>query len=653
MKALPAAVVAAFLASGTPAAADTPHDRKESTVVDHVRELFPKTRHWFRIVGGGQFYEAPDGRLVPDHGSLTHDRVRRVDNAGYTIVPYFPRSIAEGMRVESSAHHELYIEVIPEGALASSVEIHDGMIAYPDAYPDTHVLYKSTPTHTDEYLLLESEDAPTTWRFHIDRGPGIVAIVQAGNSVEAVDSKGVAWLRAARPFAIDQSGRRAYGTIVVDGDYIELSIDTSELELPILVDPDWASTGDMAHGRFYFGTNLLPDGRVLATGGCSASICSGDLTLPACPTSVRSAEALDLDSRTWSQQADATIGRFFHASESLPDGSVVIAGGCMNASCSTYTDSVEWFNPSVPSFSPMPALSAARGGISSVALDDGRILLAGGCWNSGCTAAVDIFDPNDMTTTPVAGMQTARGRASATLLDDGRVLVVGGCSTIECFSVLSNAEIYDPVGDVWTPAGAMSTARAGHFAAKLLDGRVLVGGGCPNQMCQTFLDSAEIYDPAMSMFVPTGTMTQPRLGAVAATLPDGDVLVSQGCEGRTQCDLSTEIYSGGTFTASDSAVTTRAFHSLVVHRDRRLAIAIGGCQPGTCSWWNETWDISEHMNPFDPDAGPTPDAGPAPDAGPGVDGGGGGCCESSGGSGTGTLLLALAVVAVVARRRGR
>lgn len=90
----------------------------------------------------------------------------------------------------------------------------------------------------------------------------------------------------------------------------------------------------------------------------------------------------------------------------------------------------------------------------------------------------------------------------------------------------------------------------------------------------------------------------------------------------------------------EEAVTVRAFHSMLLHEGDGLVISNGGCQPRTCSWWVETWDVTS-LGPLPdagivrPDAGPRVDAGPRRDAGtPGRDagsstggtpGGGGGC----------------------------
>jgi hypothetical protein len=625
--------------------------------VDRVRERFPRARGWFKLVADARFVSAPDGRLTPDFGALTHPRVRARDGAGFSLEPRFPALAVDAVRIASSADPaRLFVEITPRAAARVAARVEDGLVVYPDAYLDTDVMFKATPTHVDEYLLLKSRAAPTTWRYGVRRGPGLAALRQAGNSVEAVDAAGRPWLRAGRPVATDRRGTRVEGTITVDGDDLVVAIDVSALELPVLVDPDWRSTGDMAYGRFYHRVNVLPDGRLVATGGCSASVCSGDLTLPACPTVVGAAEVLNLDTRTWGQ-VGLGVPRFFHAAEALGDGRLLVAGGCTNSDCSTTTDSLQLWT-FADGFDDGPPLALARGGLASARLGDGRVLVAGGCWSSGCTAISELFDPATDTLAQTGPLVTPRGRAAAVTLADGRVLVAGGCTSIECAGVLASAELYDPQDGTWTVVGAMDTPRAGHFAALLADGRVLIGGGCSDAACTTVLASTEIFSPADMTFAPGPELGQPRLGADAVTLPDGRVLVSQGCASRTSCDLDNEVYlpAAEDFGPFPPSVTVRAFHQVVRHDASRQVVAVGGCQPQTCSWWNETFDISDA---YDGDAGPLP-----PDGGGGGGGGGdsgGGCGCRAGGApepaprgGAGALVIAcLAAVAAAARRRRR
>ena len=87
---------------------------------------------------------------------------------------------------------------------------------------------------------------------------------------------------------------------------------------------------------------------------------------------------------------------------------------------------------------------------------------------------------------------------------------------------------YDVVSGAWTPAGSLAVARAGHAAAVLKDGRVLIAGGTAATGPSLEI---EIYDPATGSSVHAGDMTLPRVDAAAATLTDGKVLIVGGSDG--------------------------------------------------------------------------------------------------------------------------
>ena len=59
----------------------------------------------------------------------------------------------------------------------------------------------------------------------------------------------------------------------------------------------------------------------------------------------------------------------------------------------------------------------------------------------------------------------------------------------------------------FTPTGNMTTARSGHTATLLLNGKVLIAGGSREQPW-----SAELYDPSTGKFTATGDMTTGRSG---------------------------------------------------------------------------------------------------------------------------------------------
>jgi hypothetical protein len=122
------------------------------------------------------------------------------------------------------------------------------------------------------------------------------------------------------------------------------------------------------------------------------------------------------------------------------------------------------------------------------------------------------------TFTATGSMTTARAGHTATLLADGRVLIAGG-------SQEASAEIYDPATGIFSPTGSMSTPRWQHTSTLLPDGRVLMAGGGNGAGP---LASIDIYDPGRGVFSPAGNLLFPRGGHSAILLANGTVLLVGG-----------------------------------------------------------------------------------------------------------------------------
>jgi hypothetical protein len=221
--------------------------------------------------------------------------------------------------------------------------------------------------------------------------------------------------------------------------------------------------------------------------------------------------------------------RAAHSATLLPDGRVLIAGGCTRSSCEVDAEgaTAELYDPAAGVFAPTGRMTVERVGHRAVLLRDGRVLLVGGWGRAGPLASAELYDPSSGTFAPTGTLRDRRGGHSATLLADGRVLVAGGTDGAR---ELASAELYDPRTGTFAPSGDLLTARAGHVAVARPDGAVYVLGGSGGR--GNVLASAELFSPSPGTFGRLGEMTVPRHKHAAALLPNGLVLIVGGSDAR-------------------------------------------------------------------------------------------------------------------------
>jgi hypothetical protein len=333
----------------------------------------------------------------------------------------------------------------------------------------------------------------------------------------------------------------------------------------------FSPTGSMTTARQNQTATLLSDGRVLTTGGHDDS------------GALASAEMYDPKSGTYAATGSMNVARDFQTATLLADGRVLIAGGT-NANGNLAT--AEVYDSKSGTFTPTGSMTTARDWQTATLLPNGRVLIAGGVdANGNVLASAELYDATTGTFSPTGTMASPRGLHTATLLSDGRVLVVGGlgeCSGGGCGSPLASAEVYDPKSGTFTPTGSMTTARHWHTATLLSNGRVLIAGGDSMDLNGHGLASAEVYDPSVGTFSPTGSMTTPRYDHTATLLADGSVLIAGG-EVVTKGDASisflaaAELYDpkSGTFTPTGSMTERRSWHTATLLLDGRVLI-VGG-----------------------------------------------------------------------------
>jgi hypothetical protein len=261
----------------------------------------------------------------------------------------------------------------------------------------------------------------------------------------------------------------------------------------------------------------LPDGSVLVAGGC---IVNG------CATATADTFVIAPDGRSAARGPAMSSPRDNHTASVLPDGSVVVVGGFGGEGAGVLA-SIDLLHPRSTEREAVGHLLTARGGHAAATLLDGRLLVVGG-WVAPhqYTASVEVIDPRSWAVERGADLPWAADALDGVALVDGRVLVTGG--QVRPGVGTSRAALFDPATSRWELTGPMATPRFKHFSVPLADGRVLVMGGTRDD--EHLLATTEVFDPATGRFSPGPTMSEPRykLPGGAALLPDGRVLVAGG-----------------------------------------------------------------------------------------------------------------------------
>ncbi|MCP3063553.1 galactose oxidase [Myxococcus sp. K38C18041901] len=171
---------------------------------------------------------------------------------------------------------------------------------------------------------------------------------------------------------------------------------------------------------------------------------------------------------------------------------------------------------------------------------------------------------------------TARTGHTATLLADGRVLVVGGFSNSSGTGALTSVEIYDPNnGGSWTPLPPLQVSRGDHTATLISGGKVLVVGG---RSGATPTKSVELYDPDSGPSPRPDLPIPARASHGAVLLPDGDEVLVMGGGANAGTGFSDSaryrVFGGTWSTGSGSMRTERNVLSVTMVLNR--VFAVGG-----------------------------------------------------------------------------
>jgi hypothetical protein len=232
---------------------------------------------------------------------------------------------------------------------------------------------------------------------------------------------------------------------------------------------------------------------------------------------VAGAALYDPSTNTWTTAAAPKLKRLSGTATLLPDGDVLLAGGVdygenWASERKAALSSSEIYDPATDTWTTAPSMLHAGWGQTATLMPSGEVLVAGGATETGGGSteapgfsSVELFDPETDSWSAATPMIVGRRSHTATLLPDGDLLVAGGwgdfAASPSSFYVLcgvggcqgsSNAELYEPATNTWTPTEAVTTG-AEHTATLLPDGGVFVTGGNIEPIGVHELSTTEIY----------------------------------------------------------------------------------------------------------------------------------------------------------------
>jgi hypothetical protein len=226
-------------------------------------------------------------------------------------------------------------------------------------------------------------------------------------------------------------------------------------------------------------------------------------------------------------QHDMFVPRDSAVVVALNDGRVLIAGGTYRSA--RPVKSAELINPAtgaiVPVTGDVPGVAGA-----GLQLPDGRVFVVDYEWYSQSARAY-VVDPVTGTSRAVGPLPrtsptSVTGEPDLVLLADGHVLIAGGTEQV------SPSLLFDPDAETFEQTGAMLTPRIHPALVRLADGRVLAAAGRTVGLPASIYfdthglrDDAEIYDPQTGTWSSAGRLASVRGSAWGTTTADGRVAI--------------------------------------------------------------------------------------------------------------------------------
>lgn len=577
---------------------------------------------------------APSGSTSASFAGTDASHVRAVFSAVESKPPQRTATVLVPIRADGAtsleddtSHVATTFRVLGARPVAAIFRGHE--VVYDDALYGASLQQRVSLEGTEDFVRFESRPDREEIVYDVDvsRVPGLRLVE---NTLELLDRDGVPRLRVAPPWLADASGARHDASLELSlcsfdrvaaapwgraitppgSTHCRLSVRWHSEHYPVTVDPVWSTTGAMSVGRYRHTATVLASGNVLVAGGYNgtADTPAAEIYDPAAGvfavtgslgtarefhtqtvlksgkvlvaggtsggTALSSAELYDPATGTFAATGTMTVARHAHVAALLSTGKVLLAGG--QTTLAMFDTTAELYDPSAGTFAATGSLTVGMGRDPAVTLPSGQILVIPA--HLGGSVA-NVYDPAAGTFSATKSFFQSYADETATVLASGSVLVTGGSADGSSTNLQAATLLYDPVANTVSNGRSLTTARAGHTATPLVDGKVLIEGGSS--------DTTEVYDPATGFFTATTSMSTSRQYETATRLSNGAVLIIGGKNGTAALD-SAEIYSydaaGFACTSSDQCASGFCVDGVCC--DSSCASQCGACDEpghvGTC-----------------------------------------------------------------------
>ncbi len=258
----------------------------------------------------------------------------------------------------------------------------------------------------------------------------------------------------------------------------------------------------------------------------------------------------------------------------LPDGRVLVVGGCACADAEVY-------DPAIGTFSATGPVSHVRAqGETLTPLPDGRVLLAGGWSPSGLgVPEAEVYHPASGSFADVGDLIVPVAFHAAITLANGRVLLAGGADDEGDRLVVT--QVFDPATNTFFRGQDLPGARAGAATATLEDGALIVGGAGSCTRDDPLPDALRVNDTGLVTSV--ATLITPRTGATAVGLVGDSVVVVAGSTScRTEEPIGkAEILASGAAAFASAGETAPMLAAAAVLLDNGSVLVLGDGTPAS------------------------------------------------------------------------